>query len=122
MKFSVFLEMRFWLLVACSVVLPVAIYWALLVRRAVSSFTVLALGVVLTLLAGVDVYLLQSLTRQAAQTASALDDAVFHSELAVALYVLPVLFGGVGVNLVSHVLLRHLGRAEGRFEHERRED
>ena len=32
--------------------------------------------------------------------------------------VLPVVFGGIGVNLISHVLLRHLTEAEGRFDRE----
>ncbi|MGB4925859.1 MAG: hypothetical protein WBP25_05095 [Giesbergeria sp.] len=122
MPSSVFPELRFWLLIAFSLVLPCAIYAALLFRRAVSSGTVLALGMLLIVLAGVDVYLLQSLTHLAAKTASAVDDAVFLSEVGVALYVLPVLFGGIGVNLVSHVLVRHLTQAERRFDAEHRND
>jgi len=122
MPSSVFPELRFWLLIAFSLVLPCAIYAALLFRRAVSSGTVLALGMLLIVLAGVDVYLPQSLSHLAANTASAVDDAVFLSEVGVALYVLPVLFGGIGVNLVSHVLVRHLTQAERRFDAEHRND
>jgi len=81
MPSSVFPELRFWLLIAFSLVLPCAIYAALLFRRAVSSGTVLALGMLLI-----------------------------------------VLFGGIGVNLVSHVLVRHLTQAERRFDAEHRND
>ena len=115
MPSSVFPELRFWLLIAFSLVLPCAIYAVLLFRRAVSSGTVLALGLLLIVLAGLDVYLLQSLSHLAAKTASVVDDAVFLSEVGLALYVLPVLFGGIGVNLVSHVLVRHLTQAERRL-------
>ena len=122
MPSSVFPELRFWLLIAFSLVLPCAIYAVLLFRRAVSSGTVLALGLLLIMLAGLDVYLLQSLSHLAAKTASVVDDAVFLSEVGLALYVLPVLFGGIGVNLVSHVLVRHLTQAERRFDAEHRDD
>ncbi|MBK7718945.1 MAG: hypothetical protein KBF40_09290 [Giesbergeria sp.] len=122
MPSSVFPELRFWLLIAFSLVLPCAIYAVLLFRRAVSSGTVLALGLLLIVLAGLDVYLLQSLSHLAAKTASVVDDAVFLSEVGLALYVLPVLFGGIGVNLVSHVLVRHLTQAERRFDAEHRDD
>lgn len=122
MPSSVFPELRFWLLIAFSLVLPCAIYAVLLFRRAVSSGTVLALGLLLIVLAGLDVYLLQSLSHLAAKTASVVDDAVFLSEVGLALYVLPVLFGGIGVNLVSHVLVRHLTQAERRFDAEHRND
>lgn len=122
MQSSVFIELRFWFLLVLSGVAPIAIYYGLLVRRAVSSGTVLVLGLLLTVIAGVDVYLLQWLSHLAAKTTSAVDDAVFVSEVRVALYVLPVLFGGIGVNLVSHVLLRHLAQAERRFDTEHRND
>ena len=75
-------------------------------------------AVALVLIAGVDVYLLQTLAGLAKETASLIDDAVFTSELTIALYVLPVVFGGIGVNLISHVLLRHRNEAEGRFDRE----
>ena len=117
---SVFVEVRFWLLVALSVVLPAAIYAALLVRRAISRTTVVLFGLVLVFIAGLDVYLLQGLTKLARITPSLADDAVFISELSIALYIFPVMFGGIGVNLVSHVLLRHLSEAEERFDREHR--
>ena len=118
MNLSVFLELRFWLLVVFSVVVPAGIYGALLATRSISRFAVLWFGVALVLIAGVDVYLLQTLATLAHKTTSLTDDIVFTSELTVALYVLPLVFGGMGVNLVSHVLLRHLSEAEGRFDRE----
>lgn len=118
MSLSVFVELRFWVLVVFSVVLPAGIYAALLATRAISRMAVLGFGVALVLIPGVDVYLLQSLANVAKTTPSLADDAVFLSELSIALYVLPVVFGGIGVNLISHILLRHLSEAEARFDKE----
>ncbi len=118
MNASVFVELRFWVLVAFSLVLPAGIYAALLRTRAISRLAVLGFGIALVLIAGIDVYLLQNLAALARHTPSLADDAVFLSELSIALYVLPVVFGGIGVNLVSHVLLHHLTEAEKRFERE----
>ena len=116
MSLSVFVELRFWVLVAFSVVLPAGIYGLLLRTRAISRMAVLGFGIALVLISGVDVYLLQSLAAVAKNTPSLADDAVFISELSIALYILPVVFGGIGVNLISHVLLRHLTEAEKRFD------
>lgn len=118
MSLSVFVELRFWVLVVFSVVLPAGIYGLLLATRSISRVAVLGFGVALVLISGVDVYLLQSLAAVAKSTPSLADDAVFISELSIALYILPVLFGGIGVNLISHVLLRHLTEAEKRFDRE----
>jgi hypothetical protein len=115
---TVFVELRFWLLVVCSIVAPGVIYAALLAKRTISRKSVLVFGIVLVVLAGLDVYLLQGLARLARLSVSAADDAVFASEVSVALYLLPILFGGVGVNLVSHVLISHLMRAENQFDRE----
>src|SRR4249920_3658127 len=105
---TVFGETRFWLLVVFSMVLPIAIYAALLLKRAISPLTVLLFGLVLVAIAGIDVYVLQSLSAAAKLTPSLADDVFFVSELSLAFYLLPALFGGIGVNIVSHVLVRHL--------------
>lgn len=118
MSLSVFVELRFWVLVVFSLVLPGAIYAVLLVSRSLSRAAVLGFGVALVLIAGVDGYLLQSLANLAKISPSLADDAVFISELSIGLYVLPLVCGGIGVNLISHVLLRHLAEAEARFEKE----
>lgn len=118
MSSTVFVEIEFWLLVVLSIVAPIAIYWTLFKLRAVSKITVLVLGLALVLIAGIDVYLLKILTAETRLTSSLVDDAVFLSELSIGLYLFPALFGGIGVNVVSHVLIRHLGEAERQFEKE----
>ena len=115
---SVFTEIRFWLLIVFSGVVPFAVYAVLMVRRAISRWTVLLLGLALIVIAGVDVYLLQALATAARRTVSLVDDAFFLSELSVALYLLPAMFGGTGVNVVSHVIVEHLVEAERRFQDE----
>jgi hypothetical protein len=93
---TVFTELKFWMLILFSVVIPFSIYGVLLAKRAISRTTVLALGFVLVVVAGVDVYLLQSLAAAAKVTPSLRDDGLFLSEISVALYLLPAMFGGIG--------------------------
>jgi hypothetical protein len=116
MTTTVFAELRFWMLIVFSVVLPFGIYALLLKKRAISRTTVLLLGCTLVAIAGVDVYLLKVLAAWARHSPSLADDSVFISELSLALYLLPVMYGGTGVNVVSHILVRHLVEAEERFE------
>jgi hypothetical protein len=118
MSNTVFTEIEFWLLVIFSFVLPVAIYWTLLFKRSIAQGTVLFFGLALVGIAGVNVYLLQSLASMAKRSSSFVDDALFASELSLALYLLPALFGGIGINLVSHVLVNHLVQAEKMFKSE----
>lgn len=118
MNTTVFTEVEFWALIAFSFVFPLAIYALLLTKRAISRTTVLLFGVALVGIAGVDVYLLRSLAAMARLTHSLLDEKVFLSEVSLALYLLPAMFGGVGINLVSHVLVNHLLEAEKRFKDE----
>ncbi len=115
MSATVFTELKFWLLIVFSFVLPLGIYAMLLAKRAISRYTVLVFGFTLVVIAGVDVYLLQSLAASAKLSPSVADDAVFLSEISLALYLLPAMFGGIGINLVSHVLVNHLVEAEKRF-------
>ena len=115
---SVFLEARFWFLMLGSVVLPFGIYAVLMLKRAISRSTVLLLGFALIAIAGFDVYVLQKLSQAAARSTSPLDDVLFASEVSVALYLLPALFAGLGINVISHVLNNHLDAAERRFNEE----
>ena len=87
---TVFVEVQFWLLVLFSVIVPVAIYFGLLRRRNISRNTVLVFGVVLLLISGVDIYLLQVLSKMAKTSLSHWDNSVFLSELSMALYLLPL--------------------------------
>ena len=115
---SVFVELKFWLLVLFSLVAPVGMVWVCLTVRAVSRNMVLVIGVLLVGIAGFDFYLLQALARAALKTPSLADDALFDSEVTVGLYVLPALLAGIGINVVSHVLIQHLTDAQRRFARE----
>lgn len=121
-SYSVFTELRFWLVVAFSVVLPFGIYGVLIAKQAISRMTVLVLGFSLVAIAAVNVYFLQKLATAAAATPSLADDVIFVSEVRVALYLLPALFAGLGINVISHVLTSHLTAAEMRFRAQRVDD
>jgi hypothetical protein len=116
MNQSVFVESEFWLLVVFSVVMPVAIIWMCLTVRKVSRRHVLAVGLLLVAIAGIDIYLLQALKRRARETPSTADDVIFDSEITVGLYVLPALLAGIGVNIASQVIIQHLSDAQRRFD------
>jgi hypothetical protein len=113
---TVFTQIEFWLLIAFSIIVPSSIYGVLLAKKAISRYTVLGFGFALVVIAGGDVYLLQSLAAAAKLTPSPADDAVFLSELSLALYLLPAMFGGIGINVISHILVRHLTEAEATFQ------
>ena len=82
------------------------------------AFKTLRDSIGLVILLGLEILVAADLVRTVTSTPSLTDDAVFISELSIALYVLPVVFGGIGVNLISHVRLRHLSEAEKRFDRE----
>ena len=115
---SEFLETQFFALVLFSVVLPGCIYGYMMWKQAISHVAVSLFGLSLLAISGIDVFLLQRLAALARSSPSLVDDRFFASELSVALYVLPVLFAGIGVNMISHVLIRHISQAEKRFERE----
>jgi hypothetical protein len=117
---TVFAESKFWLMIMASVVLPFGLYTVLMTKRAISGRTTLLFGFALVAIAALDVYFLQILSRAAKSTPSLADDAVFVSEISLALYLLPVMFGGIGVNVISHVLVKHLDDANRRFNEEHR--
>jgi len=117
-SYSVFTEARFWVMVVISVVLPFCIYGVLIAKRAISRLTVLVLGFSLVAIAGIDVFFLQRLATTASATPSLADDVFFVSEVRVALYLLPALFAGLGINVISHVITTHLAAAERRFTEE----
>ncbi|HUR89583.1 MAG TPA: hypothetical protein VMZ74_10890 [Ramlibacter sp.] len=118
MSNSVFVHLEFWLLVVFSLVVPTAIYTGLLYKRAISRVTVLVLGIVLVLVSALDVVLLQRLEREAKITPSIADDHLFISEVTLALYLLPLIFAGIGINMMSHVLIEHLSEAERKWDEE----
>ena len=87
-------------------------------RRRISRVTVFAFGMLLIVLSGIDILLLRHLVTVAGASASLIDDVVFKSEFSAALYLLPLVSGAVGTNLISHVLVQHLEEAEKRHERE----
>lgn len=111
-------EVKFILLVLGSVVLPPAIYGILLLKKTISRPMVLFFGVALIILAGTDIALINLLLESAKQTLSILDARFFASQLKVALYLLPALFAGIGINVVSHIVISHLVGAEKKFAQE----
>ncbi|MGA7594489.1 MAG: hypothetical protein WCA64_04755 [Gallionella sp.] len=113
---SVFVETEFYMLVIFSLLFPALIYGTMWLRRSISKRMVLLFGFVLIVLSGMDIYLLQILSEMAKHTPSILDDRIFSSEISVALYLLPALFAGTGINVVSHIMINHLTEAETRFD------
>lgn len=107
---SVFIHFEFWLLLLASLVLPMVIYFVLLSFRRISRYTVLLFALALIGLSALDVFLLRHLANAARVTPSIFDDKLFASEFSLALYLLPLLSAGIGVNIISDVLLNHLRR------------
>ena len=116
MNDSVIVKLEFFLWVLFSIVLPVGIYGYMLWKKIISRMSVLAFGVSLILISGVTVYLLQRLNELVKLSPALFDDRIFASETSVALYLLPVIFAGIGVNVISHVLISHLIGAERAFD------
>lgn len=116
MSESVFVEIEFLLLVVCSIILPVGIYAYMMWKSAISRKTVLLFGCILIAISGASIFLLQRLAEMAKLSPALLDDRIFVSELSVALYLLPALFAGIGINTISHILISHLAEAEKRFD------
>ncbi len=113
---TVFFELEFLALVVSSILLPVGIFVFLMKRSAIARGAVLFFAALLIALSAVDVFLLQHLAGRVKHTPSLVDDQLFASEVSLALYVLPAVFAGIGVNLISHLIIQHLQRAERRFD------
>ena len=117
---SAFFEIEFILLIFSAVILPIGIYSYMLWKRAISRKSVLFFGFSLIAMGGVSIFLLQRLKVIALTSSSLLDDRIFASEISVALYLLPVLFAGIGVNLISDILIKHLDEAERQYDQNHR--
>src|ERR1700758_1885825 len=114
MRDSVFLEFEFFLLLLFSIVIPLGMYGYMMWKRAISRKTVLLFGFMLVAKSGITIFLLQRLAEMARASPSLLDDRIFASQFSVVLYFIPILFAGIGVNMLSHVLISHLADAERR--------
>ena len=115
MNDSIFVEKEFVLLIVVSIVLPLALYAFMMLKKALSRATVLLFGVTLVAISGANVVLLQMLASMAKTSISTFDNRVFSSEISLALYLLPALFAGIGINIISHLIVTHLGDAEREF-------
>lgn len=113
---SAFFVVEFYLIVIITFILPIAIYIYLLKKPAIATTHVLAYGFLLVCISTFNVYLLRQLRDIAKASPNLTDDQIFVSELSLALYILPAIFAGIGINIISHVLIRHLERAEKRQE------
>ena len=118
MEHSVFVEVEFFLLIIFSLILPAGIYGYMMWKKTISRISVLMFGVMLIAIAGASVYLLQILKIIAKNSPNIFDHQLFVSEISLALYLLPALFAGIGVNIISHLLIKHLEQAEKKFDEE----
>jgi hypothetical protein len=115
MNDSLFLEFEFLLLVFSSFVLPLCLYGYMRWEKTVSPKTVFFFGLLLIVFSGVNLVLLPMLKELALNSPSQLDDKIFASAITVALYLVPAVFAGIGINLISHILLAHLKLVEEKF-------
>jgi len=107
---TVFVQSEFWALVCLSIGVPALAYgWAARRPRLMWAATCL-LGLLMVAVSATDVVLLQVLRRAALRSLDRADDAWFGSEIAIALYAFPILYGGVGVNFISAGLIEHFQR------------
>ena len=113
---SAFFEIEFILLVLFSFILPVSIYGYMMWKKAISRLSVLMFGILLIIISGVSVVLLQRLNGIAKISLSYIDNQLFSSEISLALFLLPALFAGIGINIISHLLISHLEKAEKIFD------
>lgn len=117
---SVFLELEFALLVLLSFVAPALVYAYLYRKASIARLTVLLLSLCLIIVAGLDLALVSILRDIAVGSSSTFDDKFFVGELRIALYLLPAVFAGTGINMISHLLIEHLTRAEKRHDRQDR--
>ena len=105
---SILIKAEFWGLVAVSIALPVAVIWHLV--RVVRISRALLIGYSITLMgvSGLDAVLIKAIAVLARQTSSLADDKVFLGEYSLALYLLPLISAGVGMNLLTYTITRHL--------------
>lgn len=118
---SIFVEKEFFALIVVSLILPIGLYAFMMMKRSLSRCKVLLFGVTLVLISGCNVVLLRHLAAMAQASPSLLDNRFFTSEISLVLYLLPALFAGIGINIISHVIVRHLEDAERQFEREHRQ-
>ena len=112
------IEWDFIFLVMFSIIVPFGIYYFLSVIQSISRTKVVLFAFSLLIISGIDVVLLQRLSHKATHLNQSAFSKFFQNELSIALYILPALFAGIAINLISHVLIEHLNKAEKQFDNE----
>lgn len=102
------MQLEFWGVLACSVILPACVFTWMTWKRSLSRVVITLIGFVLVGIAGADAIFLRLLSSKAKATSHILDDKLFASEISIALYIIPLVLAGIGVNLASHVLCNHI--------------
>ena len=112
MNNPIYLELEFWGVLACSAILPMCIFTWMTWKRSLSRLVIIIIGLLLVCIAGANVIFLRLLSTKAKATSNILDDKLFVSEISIALYIIPLILAGIGVNLASHVLCNHINITE----------
>ncbi|MBM3128685.1 MAG: hypothetical protein FJ009_08695 [Chloroflexi bacterium] len=99
-------------MVIISFALPCIIFFRFIHKRKRRHAHILSFALLLILLAGADVLLLHQLEIIARETGSLMDDAIFVSGYLLALYILPLVLGTFGSDLLGHVIKAHIIIAE----------
>lgn len=108
MSDTVFVRAEFWTLVLLSLALPFGVVVMLLKKTVISRAALIASAALFIALAGVDVGLLQHVKAMARDTPGLGDNAFFLSEYSIALYLLPYIGAGIGINLLTYAITQHL--------------
>ncbi|MEI7435939.1 MAG: hypothetical protein WCL16_03915 [bacterium] len=119
---SVYLQGEFFGLVVVSLLMPAILYVWLIRKRKVSRIAIVVIAIALIVLSGLDVILIKRLSMISKMTMDISDNLIFASEFSVALYMLPVIMAGIGVNLLTHVMSEHLIIAELEYDKTRKKD
>ena len=109
---AIYLEYEFWALLIFTIIIPSVIFIWMMMKREFSRISLVSIGLFLVVIAGLDAILLRMLSVKAKITPGIVDDQIFVSEISIALYIIPLILAGVGVNLASHVLCNHIEIAE----------
>ena len=118
---SAFLQFEFALLILLSFVLPIRVYVVMYRKTSIARRTLVILALALIVMSGADFVLLQRLADVASQTPTHADDWIFSSQLSIALYLVPAIFTGIGMNLLTQVLITPLAaKAERCAESDKR--
>lgn len=110
--------MDFWVMGITSLILPIGIYFYLFQKKMMSETVIVLFGFALIGIAGLDLFLLQLVSSEIRLLPVRVNSVVFLSELSVARYFFPAVFGGLGLNIISHMLTAHLIKAKKRFNEE----